>query len=74
MAWDWSAYPVGTRVRCADPDGFLASVRNKLRDREGVVERHQMFSGAPIVKFPAAGRRREFKWVPPRPSDLEIVP
>jgi len=69
----WERFPVGTHVRCTDPDGYIKSVANKLRDRCGVVRSHQAFSGAPIVDFPAVGRRKAHKWVPARPSDLTIV-
>lgn len=70
----WEAFPVGTRVRCADPDNFMSDMARKLRNRDGVVRSHQAFSGTPIIDFPAVGRRKPFTWVPPRPSDVELLP
>lgn len=32
-------FHVGQRVRCRDPEGFVADWRNYLRDRTGVVEK-----------------------------------
>lgn len=70
---DWSAFPVGTRVRCADPDAFIADVARRLRNREGIVARHQAFYGAPIVEFAKAGNRKAYQWVPPSPRYVETV-
>jgi hypothetical protein len=61
-------------VRCADPEAFYSGIARKLRNRVGTVDRHQPFGGAPIVMFPAIGRRKEFKWVVPHPSNLAIEP
>lgn len=70
---NWSAFPVGTVVRCANPAAFKYDVVSKLRDRTGTVARHQAFSGAPIVEFPAVGRRKAYRWVPSNPAWIEVV-
>lgn len=70
---DWSAYPVGTRVRCADPDEFYNDTARKLRNREGIVVKHQVFSGTPVVLFAKYRNRKEFRWIVPDPCHLEIV-
>lgn len=69
----WDQFPVGTRVRCRDPDDYLSDVARKLRNREGVVRSLQPFSGTPIVDFPAVGRRKAFTWVPSNPRDVMRV-
>jgi len=66
-------FPVGSTVRATQPNDYQSHIAAKLRNRVGVVERHQYFSERPIVRFPAIGRRKEFLWVAPRASDLEIV-
>lgn len=70
----WAHLKIGDRVRCTDPESFMADVARKLTNRSGTVTRFQQFSGAPIIDFAAVGRRKPFKWVPPRPSDIEIIP
>lgn len=69
----WDTFPVGTRVRCADPDGYIADKACKLRNREGVVRTVQPFSSTPIIDFPAVGRRKAYTWVPCRPQDVALV-
>jgi hypothetical protein len=68
----WTAFPVGTRVRCANPDDFYADTARKLRNRVGEIVKHQMFSGNPIVEFPAVGRRKPYTWVPSNPDWVAI--
>lgn len=69
----WQAFKLGDVVRCSDPDAFLVELARKLRNREGVIARFQMFSGAPIVDFPAIGRRKALQWVPPSREYLTFV-
>lgn len=56
-------YPTGTFVRVPkqEVDRYQTSKANKLRDRVGIIKGHQVFSGNPIVAFPAYGRRKEFQ-------------
>ena len=73
MSDRWKMVPVGTRVRCANPDDFFVDTARKLRNREGVVVNHQCFSGSPIIEFPAIGRRKPFVWVASFPSWIELT-
>lgn len=56
-------FPLETIVRVSKKgiDGYVASVASKLQERMGTVVGHQAFSGSPIVRFPASGRRKEFQ-------------
>lgn len=67
-----SVHPVGTTVRVKDPDQYIKSKASQLRNRIGQVFNHQAFSGKPIVKFPAEGRRKELQEVF-HDRDLEVV-
>jgi len=58
-----SIFPKGAAVRVKDPDQYIKSKASRLRNRTGQVVSHQSFSGHPIVKFPAAGRRKELQEV-----------
>lgn len=61
---------VGDQVIVADPDSFLADLRNKVKNgRVGEITRIRD-DGYAFVTFPAVGRRKEFKHAF-RPSFLE---
>jgi len=68
-------YPVGTVVKVKDPDGYIASVASKLRDRLGEVTGHTQPSSNPVVCFHAIGRRQEFRQAYSfgSVSELEVV-
>lgn len=66
-----SAFPIGSMVRVKNPDDFKEEVARRLRNRVGVVERHQYNSGNAIVVFAEVGRRRMFTWVAPSDRYLE---
>ena len=70
----WADLPVGTRVRCTNPDDFRAELARKLRNRIGTVERHQYGSGRPIIEFAKEGNRKAHTWVPSYRQWVEIVP
>ena len=69
-AYDWQELKVGDKVRATYPQDFVQEVERKLRNRVGVIVQFQMFSGTPIIEFPASGRRKAYKWVPPHPRDV----
>lgn len=68
-------FPEGTIVRVRDPDGYIAAVASKIRDRLGEVTGHQIPTPNLIVTFHAIGRKIRhqmvFRFQPER--DLEIV-
>jgi hypothetical protein len=68
-------FPKGVIVRVIEPEGYISSVANKIRNRLGEVTGHQFPTPNPIVTFPAIGRRKEFRMVfAYRPHrELEIV-
>lgn len=52
---------IGDKVIVTDPDGFVADVRNKIKDgRVGEVVRLRDDDYA-LVSFPQVGRRKEFR-------------
>lgn len=67
-----AALPVGTKVRAADPEGYIADTARRLRNRVGVVRRHRD-DGAPLVDFAKEGNRKAWTWVPAHTDDVIIV-
>lgn len=53
----------GTRVRikASEIDSYRPEVARKIRDRVGEVYGFTFPYGQPMVRFPAAGRRKEFR-------------
>jgi hypothetical protein len=53
-------FPQGAFVRLlpGQAESYQAAEAAKLKDRVGIVRSHQVFSGSPIVDFPAFGRRK----------------
>jgi hypothetical protein len=69
----WKDFPVGTYVRCTEPEALYSDVARKLKDRVGIVTSVQMWSGKPIIAFPKIGRRREYTWVATHVGIIERV-
>lgn len=69
----WDHMPVGTRVRCVDPNDFTADYRRKLTNRVGTVRSHDS-GGKPVIDFAKEGNRKPFTWVPSYPQWVEVVP
>lgn len=68
-------FAVGDLVVVADPDGFVAEVRNKVKNgRVGEVVRVRDDSDC-MVSFPKAGNRKQFRhafrqtWLSPAPPE-----
>lgn len=53
---------IGDQVIVTDPDGYVAEVRNKIKnDRVGEIVRLDEGDDYAYVRFPAVGRRKEFR-------------
>lgn len=57
---DGPDFAAGERVYVKSPDDYFARVRDKVKDRDGVIRFYREGDRAYIVDFPAVGRRKPY--------------